>query len=123
MYATPIGLRYACCDLFLFGVQQCFHARLCLELVHRAAPVQASTCKHVNTSNALLLNIFSPHPPRPWGDSRTASLALSSYPLAGNALLRKHPFTATLAVKKEVRCSFLSFNLGQASFSIEQSSL
>ena len=55
----------------------------------------------------------------PLRDCRTASLALSSYPLAGNALLRKHPFTATLAVKKEVLCSFLSFNLGQASFSIE----
>ena len=45
----------ACCDLFLFGVQQCFHARLCLEQVHRAAPVQATHDKHTNTGNSLLL--------------------------------------------------------------------
>ena len=37
---APAG--QACCDLFLFGVQQCFHAGPCLEHVHRAAQVQAT---------------------------------------------------------------------------------
>ena len=36
------GKKNACCDLCLFGVQQCFHARLCFEQVHRAALVQVT---------------------------------------------------------------------------------
>ena len=88
-------LRFACCDLSLFGVQQCFHARLCLELVHRAAPVQVNTCKHVNTSNSLLLNIFSP-------EHSIAKHSFQPWPTLPRALLQKPCCIAHCAASQKI---------------------
>ena len=86
--------HYACCDLFLFGVQQCFHAKLCLEQVLRAAPVQAS---NENTQTPvtrcyLFFHIFSA--------TSIAQHSFQPWPTVPRALLRKVYCTALCAASQ-----------------------